>query len=207
MKARCGFAQPDRVLGQRLEDRLEIEGGPADHLEQLARRRLLLERHPQLAVASLQLGEQADVLDGDDGLVGEGLSSSICLSRERSDFASPDNDARRSARRPRSIGTASSRAPPRLPACRDRVLGILSARRGYRTMARSAIAAAGRAPRVARRIGYVSPQDLQFARVSRRGVRRRAAALRRTGRRSEGGAAQLVRAPDDGIEHRLDVGR
>ena len=68
-----GLAEPDGVLGQRLEDRLEVEGGPADNLEQLAGRRLLLERDPQLAVARLQLGEQADVLDGDHGLVGEGL--------------------------------------------------------------------------------------------------------------------------------------
>ena len=66
-----GLAQPDRVLGQRVEDRLEIERGPPDHLEQLAGRRLLLERDAQLAVAGLQLGEQAHVLDGDDRLVGE----------------------------------------------------------------------------------------------------------------------------------------
>ena len=68
-----GLAQPDRVLGQRLEDRLEIEGGPPDHLEELAGRRLLLEGGLQLAIAGLQLGEQANVLDGDDGLIGEGL--------------------------------------------------------------------------------------------------------------------------------------
>src|SRR4030095_5446607 len=51
-------AQPDCVLDQRLEDRLESERGPADHLEQLAGRRLLLEGDPQLAVARLQLREQ-----------------------------------------------------------------------------------------------------------------------------------------------------
>ena len=68
-----GLAQPDRVLRQRLEDRLEIERGPADDLEELAGRRLLLERVPQLAVACLQLGEQPHVLDGDHGLVGECL--------------------------------------------------------------------------------------------------------------------------------------
>ena len=49
------LAQPACVLGQRLEDRLQIEGGPPDHLEELAGRRLLLERDPQLAVARLQL--------------------------------------------------------------------------------------------------------------------------------------------------------
>ena len=76
-----GLAQPDRVLGQRLEDRLEIERGPADHLEQLAGRRLLLEGDPQLAVARLQLREEADVLDGDHGLVGEGLEQRDLASR------------------------------------------------------------------------------------------------------------------------------
>ena len=78
-----GLAQPDRVLGQRLEDRLEIEGGPPDHLEQLAGRRLLLQRHPQLAVPFLQLLEQAHVRDSDDGLVGEGLKQRDLLVRER----------------------------------------------------------------------------------------------------------------------------
>ena len=53
------LAQSDRVLGQGLEHRLQIEGGPPDHLEQLAGRGLLLERDPQLAVARLQLLEQA----------------------------------------------------------------------------------------------------------------------------------------------------
>jgi hypothetical protein len=37
-----GPAQPDSILGQRLEDGLEIEGGPADDFEELAGRRLLL---------------------------------------------------------------------------------------------------------------------------------------------------------------------
>src|SRR5438874_2685196 len=45
-----GPAQPDRVLRQRLEDRLEIERGPPDHLEELAGGRLLIEGDPQLAV-------------------------------------------------------------------------------------------------------------------------------------------------------------
>src|SRR5206468_6191530 len=68
-----GLAQPDGVLGERLEDRLQIERGPADDLEQLAGRGLLLERHAQLAVARLELVEQPNVLDRDDGLVREGL--------------------------------------------------------------------------------------------------------------------------------------
>ncbi len=87
-----GFAEPDRVLGQRLEDRLEIERGPPDHLEELAGRRLLLEGDPQLAVARLQFGEQADVLDGDDGLVGEGLQQLDVSRRERPPLRSLDDD-------------------------------------------------------------------------------------------------------------------
>ena len=78
-----GLAQPDRVLGHRLEDRLEVEGGPADHLEQLAGRRLLLEGDPQLAVARLQLREEAHVLDCDDRLVREGLQELDRAARER----------------------------------------------------------------------------------------------------------------------------
>ncbi len=52
-----GRTQRDRVLSECLEDRLEIERGAADHLEQLAGRRLLLERDSQLAIARLQFLE------------------------------------------------------------------------------------------------------------------------------------------------------
>ena len=41
--------------------------------QDLRDRRLLLQRHGEVAVAGLQFLEQADVLDGDDGLIGEGL--------------------------------------------------------------------------------------------------------------------------------------
>src|SRR5215510_16095922 len=63
------LAEPHSVLGHRLEHRLEIEGGPPDHLEELAGRRLLLERDPQLTVARFQLREQTHVLDGDHRLL------------------------------------------------------------------------------------------------------------------------------------------
>src|SRR5262249_56093212 len=67
------LAQPDRVLGQGLENRLQIEGRASDHLEQLAGGRLLLERDAEFAVTGLQLREQPHVLDGNDRLIGEGL--------------------------------------------------------------------------------------------------------------------------------------
>jgi hypothetical protein len=60
-------------LRDRLEHRLEIGGRAADDAEHVAGRLLLLDGLGQLSVARLQLLEQADVLDGDDRLVGEGL--------------------------------------------------------------------------------------------------------------------------------------
>src|SRR5262245_10164606 len=68
-----GVTQPDRVLSQRLEDRLEVEGGSPDDLQQLAGCRLLLQRHSQLTVAGFQLLEQPHILYGDDRLVGKCL--------------------------------------------------------------------------------------------------------------------------------------
>ena len=59
-----GLAQPRGRLHQRVEHRLQIEGRAADDLEHVGGGGLLLQ---QLA----QLVEQAGVLDGDDGLVGE----------------------------------------------------------------------------------------------------------------------------------------
>ena len=66
-------AQPGRVLGEDLEDRLEVERGAADDLQYLARGRLALQGFRQVMVPRLHLGEEPDVLDGDDRLVGEGL--------------------------------------------------------------------------------------------------------------------------------------
>ena len=51
---------------------LQIKGG-ADCLSDLAKRFHFLDRFRQLTCAFLQLLEQADVLDGDDRLVGKGF--------------------------------------------------------------------------------------------------------------------------------------
>ena len=59
-----GIAKPDGRLAQRIEHRLQIEGRAADHLEHVSGGGLLLERFAQLV-------EQARVLNGDDGLLGE----------------------------------------------------------------------------------------------------------------------------------------
>ena len=44
-----GLAKPDRILGQCFEDRLQVEGGATDHLEERTGGGLLLARLGQLA--------------------------------------------------------------------------------------------------------------------------------------------------------------
>jgi hypothetical protein len=73
-------AQPHGTPHDRLEYRLDLGGRAADHLQDLPRRRLLIERLSHLSVGVcertillLQLGEQPHVLDRDHRLVGEGL--------------------------------------------------------------------------------------------------------------------------------------
>src|SRR5262245_36405885 len=56
-----------------LEYRLNICRRSTDHPQDLTRRSLLLQRLGEVLVAGLELLEQAHVLDGDDGLLGEGL--------------------------------------------------------------------------------------------------------------------------------------
>src|SRR5262245_26110234 len=68
-----GSTKPRSIFNERLENRLEIKHRPADDLQDLAGRRLLLEGLGQLTVARAEFREQAHILDGDDRLVGEGL--------------------------------------------------------------------------------------------------------------------------------------
>ena len=63
-----------------MEDRHQLAGRTADDLEHLGGRGLLLQRFAQIVGALAQLLEQPRVLDGDDGLGGKILTSSICLS-------------------------------------------------------------------------------------------------------------------------------
>ena len=65
-----------RIGGQRNrpEHRRGVGGRTRDHLQNIGSRRLALERRLDLARARLHFGEQACVLDGDDGLIGEGLN-------------------------------------------------------------------------------------------------------------------------------------
>src|SRR5262249_8232525 len=84
--ALLGLTEAQRAVRYGVEHRLHVGLRLADHLENVASGRLLLERHPQFAVAGLQFLEQPRGLNGDDRLVGEGLQKSDLLVRERTNF-------------------------------------------------------------------------------------------------------------------------
>ena len=81
--AHTGLAQPAALCDDGLEHRLDV----GRRLEMTRRISLggglLLERLGEVAVARLQLREEAHVLDGDHGLVGEGLEERDLAVRER----------------------------------------------------------------------------------------------------------------------------
>ena len=87
-----GVAEPGRALEEALQHGLEVERRAADDLQDLAGRGLLFERLGEVPVAGLELLEQPDVLDGDDGLVGEGLEQLDLLVRERPGLGASDGD-------------------------------------------------------------------------------------------------------------------
>src|SRR5262249_3253937 len=68
--AGVGAREIDRVRHDAGEDGLDVEAA-ADRLPDLAERSQLLHRTRQLVRPRLQLLEEADVLDGDDRLIGE----------------------------------------------------------------------------------------------------------------------------------------
>src|SRR5713226_6758766 len=109
-----GGAEPCRVLHQRLQDRVKIEGRAANHLEDFARRRLLVQRLREVRVPRLQLLEQPDVLDRDDRLVGEGLKESALLVGERPNLGAPDRDYPEDLG-PAEQGDAENRPEPTAP--------------------------------------------------------------------------------------------
>ena len=85
-------AHQRRALCDGVQHRLEVRGRARDDSQDLGGGGLLLERLGQLAVARLQLGEQADVLDRDDRLVGEGLEQRDLLVGERANLLATDED-------------------------------------------------------------------------------------------------------------------
>src|SRR5262245_43934334 len=74
--------EPDRAPADGLEDPREIGWGARNDLQDVARRRLLLEGLSEILVARLQLVQEPRVLDGDDRLVGEGLEQRDLRARE-----------------------------------------------------------------------------------------------------------------------------
>ena len=83
---------PGRALDDGIEDRLHVRGRAADDAEHLGRCRLMLQRLAQFCVALSDFFEQPHVLDGDDGLVGEGLEERDLFFSEGPDFRSPNHD-------------------------------------------------------------------------------------------------------------------
>src|SRR5262245_29795959 len=85
-------AQAAGVRKDRVEHWRKIRGRAADDRKNFARRRLLFQGLSELAVAFLQLLKQPDILDGDDGLVGERFEKSDLLVGERANLKSQNID-------------------------------------------------------------------------------------------------------------------
>ena len=83
--AQIRVAQPRRALGHRFEHRLQIERGPADDLQHLGDRGLLLERHFRLA-------REAHVLHRDRRLIRERLDQLDLPVTERARLRPPHRD-------------------------------------------------------------------------------------------------------------------
>ena len=122
-----GIAQPDGVLGQRLEDR----GGDRNGDRPITLSSSLVavccsSDSVSSAFRVLQLPEQADVLDRDDGLVGEGLEERDLPVRERPrprcgvTLITPMACPSRSSGTAMCVRRPSRRERARLPGSRDR---------------------------------------------------------------------------------------
>src|SRR5215467_14925404 len=68
-----GLTQALRCSRNRIEHRLQLGGRARDDAKYLGSRGLVLKRHLELSFARLLSFEQPRVLDGNDGLVGEGV--------------------------------------------------------------------------------------------------------------------------------------
>src|SRR5262249_30376885 len=97
------LAEAGCALGDRVEHRLDISRRTTDELENLASGGLPFQR-------LLRLGEQAHILDGDDGLVGEGLEQGDLPIGEAPGRVSTDADG------PDSLALAQERYRDHAPA-------------------------------------------------------------------------------------------
>ena len=83
-----GAAQLDRVGNDSRQHGFEVESR-ADRLTDFAERFELAHRARQFVGSLIQFLEQPDVLDGDHGLVGEGLKEFDLRRSERAHFGAP----------------------------------------------------------------------------------------------------------------------
>src|SRR5215471_12740018 len=86
------IAEACRGLDQRIEHPLQIERRPADDLQNISGGRLLFQGFCQLPFACLLSLEQSRVLDGDDGLVGEGFDQSDLMVSECTGITAHDTE-------------------------------------------------------------------------------------------------------------------
>ena len=89
----CRLAQPSGAPYDSLEDRLQVSWRAADDAQDLGGSRLLLQRLGEILVAFLQFLEQPNVLDGDDGLIGESLQELSLRRGERAHLKPANHDS------------------------------------------------------------------------------------------------------------------
>lgn len=71
-QAACRPAQLGCMLYEGLQHRLELEGGPVDALQELARHRLMLQGLFERSILRLDFLKETGVFDGDGRMTGEG---------------------------------------------------------------------------------------------------------------------------------------
>ena len=118
------ITQSGRIFCHDIEDGLNIRRRAGDHAENLTRGSLLLQRF-------LELLEQPHVLDGDDGLVGEGFNQLDLPFGEGLNVVTPNGSARRSPRLPAGAGQRAMFAYPFAGLKRDADIGFAVGHRGY----------------------------------------------------------------------------
>ena len=88
----CCAAEASRTLNEGFQHQLEVEGRATDDLQDLARCRLLIQSLGEVTIAGRQFREEANVLDGDDGLIGERLQELDLFGREGPGCGASDAD-------------------------------------------------------------------------------------------------------------------